>query len=111
MEVEVEVEVPAGAEAFSPLEAPQPRTTIFLGPPGRPQEPFGALLAPTLGPHGAQNCPGGTLIFDPPGTPWGPFFFDVHDFVYGFPDVLLRRFICVFVFVLVFAPFFLQPSK
>ena len=60
---------------FSPLGGPGVQPIICLGPPGRPQEPFGALLAPTLGPHGAQKCPGGlqALIFDPPGAPWGPF--------------------------------------
>ena len=97
---------------FSPLGGPGAHPIICFALPGRPQEPFGALLAPTLGPHGAQKCPGGlqALIFDPPGTPWGPFFFDFLVILHGFPDVLLRRFICVFVFVLVFAPFFFQTS-
>ena len=55
---------------------------ICFGSPGRPQEPFGALLAPTLGPHGARKRPGGlqAFIFDPPGPPWGAFFYDFHVF-------------------------------
>ena len=60
---------------FSPLGGPGAQPMIFLGPPGRHQEPFGALLAPTLGPHGSQKCPGGlqAFIFDPPGALRGAF--------------------------------------
>ena len=94
---------------FSSLGGPGAHPMNFLGPPGRHQERFGAHLAPTLGPHGAQKRPGGlqALIFDPPGTIFHLFLmiFDL------FSHILLLRFVCVFVCVLVFAPFFFQASK
>ena len=85
-----------------------PTKSICLAPPDRHQKRFRALLAPTLGPHGARKRPGGlqAFIFDPPGPPWGAFVFDVHAFSHGFLHVLLSRFVCLFVFVLVFAPLF-----
>ena len=40
---------------------------VFVSPPGRHQERFQALLAATLGPHGARKRPGGALK-----PPWDP---------------------------------------
>ena len=98
---------------FAPRGGPGVQPIICFGSPGRPQEPFGAFLAAAWGPHGARKRPGGlqAFIFDPPGPPWGAFFFDFHVFSHGFLHVLLRRLVCVVVFVLVFAPFFSQPSS
>ena len=55
---------------FAPLRGPGVQPTICFGSPGRPQAPFGALLAATLGPHGAQKRPGSfeELIWCSPGT-------------------------------------------
>ena len=98
---------------FAPRGGPGLQPIICFGSPGRPQEPFGAFLAAAWGPHGARKRPGGlqAFIFDPPGPPWGAFFFDVHLFSHGFLHVLLRRLVGVVVFVLVFAPFFSQVPR
>ena len=79
---------------FSPLGGPGVQPIICFGSPGRPQEPFGALLAPTLGPHGARKRPGGlqAFIFDPPGPPWGAFFFDFHAFSTWFSSCFTEPF-------------------
>ena len=98
---------------FAPRGGPGVQPIICFGSPGRPQESFGALLVAAWGPHGTRKRSGGpqAFIFDPPGSPWGAFFFDFQSFSHGFLHVLLCRLVCVVVFVLVFAPFFSQGPR
>ena len=67
-----------------------PANNLFW-PPGPPPGAIGALLAPALGPHGAQKRPRRLqdLILDPPGALWGAFFFDFGCFF----DHLRRSFL------------------
>ena len=93
---------------FSPLGGPGAQPTICFAPPGRPQEPFGVLLAPTLGPHGAQKRPGGlqALISCPPGPFWEHFLLIFDDFStlvsHSFHVMFLFVFACLLVLPLCF---------
>ena len=59
---------------FAPLRGSGVQPTICFGSPGRPQAPFGALLAATSGPPGAQKRPGSLQEF----ILWSPGPFGEH---------------------------------
>ena len=98
---------------FAPRGGPGVQPIICFGSPGRPQAPFGALLAATLGPHGAQKRPGSLqeLIWCSPGTFWEHCWFHVH----AFPTLVSHSshvMLCfVFVCVLALARCVLKASK
>ena len=78
-------------------------------PPGAIWSLPGGRLGPTWRPEAPRRAPG--LHFRPSGASLGSIFLRFSCFSHGFLHVILRRLVCVVVFVLVCAPFFSQPSS